>query len=336
MTTAGFGGFTRASLDPRIRVFGPGATVAQDLEPEYITVSHNSQTAYVGLQEANAIAELNVRSGTFTAIRALGWKDHSLAGNAFDPSDRDGAIAIANWPVRGFFMPDGLASYHVKGKTYVVSANEGDARDWPGYAEDARVSALALDPVAFPNGASLKATSRLGRLTVTRANGDTDGDGDYDALYAFGGRSISIWDEGGSLVWDSGDVLEQMTAALRPAVFNSDHAANASFDNRSDNKGPEPEGLAVGKVDGRWFAFVGLERLSGIAVFDITDPRAPRFVEYADRRDFAGDPRAGSAGDLGPEGLAFVAAEDSPTGEPMLVVGNEISGTTTTWNIAVE
>jgi hypothetical protein len=318
-------------------VFGPGATVAQDLEPEYITVADNGRTAWVTLQEANAIGVLDLDSGEFTAIHGLGFKDHRLAANALDPSDRDGpsngkAVRIASWPVYGMYLPDAIAHYRTGGKTYLVTANEGDSRAYTGFNEEARVSALALDPTAFPNGAALKGNAQLGRLTVTRANGDTDGDGDFDALYAFGARSFSIRDEHGALVWDSGDALEQLTAI--PVQFNSDNAENDSWDTRSDNKGPEPEGIAVGQVQGRWYAFVGLERIGGVVVYDVTDPAAPSFVQYVNTRNYAGDPAADTAGDLGPEGLAFVPASASPTARPLLVVTNEISGSTRLFDVA--
>lgn len=332
--TAGFGQFARAGLDSSIRVYGPGATVAQDLEPEYITVSHNSQTAWVSIQEANALGVLDVKHGVFTELRGLGFKEWTLPANQLDPSDRDGAVKLANWPVRGMYQPDGMASYHVKGQDYVVSANEGDARAYSGFSEEKRVSEIALDPVAFPNAATLRSNANLGRLRITSANGDTNGDGLYEQLYAYGARSFSIWSSDGALVWDSGDALERITAAALPAQFNSNHETNGSFDTRSDDKGPEPEGVAVGKIKGRWFAFVVLERIGGIVAFDISDPRAPQFVEYVNNRDFAGNATAGTAGDLGPEGIDFVPADESPTEQPLLVVGNEVSGTTTVYEVA--
>jgi hypothetical protein len=195
VVTAGFESFDSASLDPSIRIYGPGASVAQDLEPEFIAVSHDSKTAWVTLQEGNAMGVLDIRQGVFTRLIGLGFKDHSLAGNALDASDRDGpSINIANWPVFGMYEPDAIASFRYRGQTYLITANEGDTRDYPGFNEESRVSALTLDPAAFPNAASLKTNAQLGRLTVTSVNGDTGGDGDYEELYVPGARSFSILD----------------------------------------------------------------------------------------------------------------------------------------------
>lgn len=316
-----------------VRIYGPGANAAQDFEPEYIAFSQDGRTAYVALQENNAIAVLDVDRRRFTDIRPLGFKDHSLAANALDASDRDGGIVITTWPLFGMFQPDAIASYKVNGRDYLVTANEGDSRDWAGLSESKRVKDLVLDPTAFPTGSTLRKDANLGRLNVTNQLGDLDGDLDFDALYAFGGRSFSIWDDAGHLVFDSGDQLEQLIATLLPTEFNSDHAANQSLDSRSDNKGPEPEGLALGVVEGRTYAFLALERIGGVATFDITDPAAPVLVDYVNPRDFAGVPGSGTAGDLGPEGVEFIPASKSPTGAPLLAVANEVSGTTTLYAI---
>jgi DNA-binding beta-propeller fold protein YncE len=141
--TASFRKFNNAELDPSVRVFGPGATVAQDLEPEYITVSNDSKTAWVALQESNAIAVLDIAAGEFTELRGLGFKDHLLPGNELDVSDRDDAINIANWPVFGIYQPDAIASYSYRGRNYIVTANEGDARDYAGFSEESRFRALS-------------------------------------------------------------------------------------------------------------------------------------------------------------------------------------------------
>ncbi len=327
ITFSKFNSQLSALLAAGVRIYGPGATVAQDLEPEYIAVSFDSTLAYVTLQENNAVAVVDIPKAKVLSIVPLGFKNWSQS--ALDASDRDGAIHIAPWPVFGMYEPDAIASYSVGGATYLVTANEGDARDYDTFSEEARVSSRALDPVAFPNAAALKNNAALGRLNITRTLGDTDGDGDFDQLYTLGGRSFSIWqvaDGGISRVFDSGDQLEQITALQLPDDFNSDNAENGSFDTRSDNKGPEPEGVALGQIDGRTYAFIGLERIGGVMVYDVSDPHAPAFVQYINTRDFSGDAEAGTAGDLGPEGIEFVPASESPTGSPLLIVAHEISG----------
>ncbi|NEO89366.1 MAG: hypothetical protein F6K56_03525 [Moorea sp. SIO3G5] len=316
-----------------VRIFGPGATVAQDLEPEFITVSEDSQTAWITLQENNALAVLDINRGEITDILPLGFKDHSLPGNGFDASDQDDGINIQNLPVFGMFQPDAIASFQVDGKTFLITANEGDSRDFEGFSEEALVGDLKLDPHAFPDAAELQKAENLGSLIVTNTLGDTDGDGDFDQLFAFGSRSFSIWDEYGNQVFDSGDDFERITAEFLPDDFNSDNDANDSFDTRSNDKGPEPEGVVTGVIDGRTFAFIGLERIGGIMVYDVSEPTHPTFVQYINNRDFSGDAAAGTAGDLGPEGLTFISAEDSPNGRPLLVAANEVSGTTTIYEI---
>jgi Ca2+-binding RTX toxin-like protein len=318
-----------ALISSGVRIFGPNATVAQDIEPEYITISKDSKTAWITLQENNAIATLDIESGQITEIKPLGYKNHNLAGNGLDASDRDGPnntgkINIQNWPVLGMYQPDAIASFTVNGQTYLITANEGDARDYTGFSEERRVGSLNLDPTAFPNAAALKNNAALGRLNVTSTLGDTDGDGDYDRLYAYGARSFSIWDAQGNLVYDSGDKLEQITAAQVPEIFNSD-GTSASFDTRSDNKGPEPEGVVTGVIAGRTYAFIGLERTSGVIVYDVTNPTSPTFVQLIT-----------TPGDIAPEGLTFISAQESPTGKPLLVVSNEVSKTTTTYEITTD
>jgi hypothetical protein len=346
VTTIGFtdfneGGSRHAELPADVRIFGPGASVAQDLEPEYITIEGNR--GYVSLQENNAVAELDLRSGRVIAIRPLALKDHSLDGNGLDPSDsevskdpRVGSISIANWPVFGMPQPDAIASYVVGGQTYIISANEGDARDYDGFAEESRVKDLAddfsipLDVDVFPNAADLLKDSALGRLTVTTVGADSDGNGKTDKILAFGTRSMSIWQADGTRVWDSGDILEEQTALALPEHFNNNNDENA-FDNRSDNKGPEPEGVAVGEIGDRTYAFVGLERVGGMAVFDVTNPASATFVEYVTTRDFTKSPTDGST-DSGPEVMSFVSAEDSPNGKPLVIMSNEWSGSIVIWS----
>lgn len=323
-----------------VRIFGPDATVAQDLEPEYITVRPRSPFAWVSLQENNAIAKIHIRSGRVIKIIPLGFKDHSLAENGLDVSDKDDTINIMPHDgLLGMYQPDSIAAYSVRGNTYIVTANEGDARDYDDFSEEARIKDLVLDPVAFPNSDALQDKTVLGRLTVTNTLGDIDGDGDFEQLYAFGGRSFSIFKatrKGLEQVFDSGDQLEQITATAIPAEFNSDNSENNSFDNRSDNKGPEPEGLAIGTIGQHTYAFIGLERVGGIMIYDISSPQSPQFVQYINNRDFKGNAEAGTAGDLGPEGITFIPAHESPNGFPMLAVANEVSGSTTLYRIDVQ
>jgi DNA-binding beta-propeller fold protein YncE len=321
------GGPRHAQLGPEIRIFGPNASVAQDLEPEYITISPDSRTAYITLQENNALAVIDLIAGRVDRLVPLGFKDYSLSGSGIDASDRDGQVNIQPWPVRGVYQPDAIAAYQVGGSTYLVTANEGDARDYPGFAEEGRIGGLDLDPAVFPNAAELKQDGNLGRLAVTRTLGQ--GPNGYSALHSFGARSFSIWRaDTGEQVWDSGDALERITAEAYPAHFNASNSNN-EFDNRSDDKGPEPEGVALGTIAGRTYAFVGLERVGGVVVYDVTDPRLPQFVQYVNNRDFSQ-----SAGpDSGPEVVRFVPANASLTGRPLILVANEISGTVTIFEV---
>ena len=326
VTTATFSAAIPTTNPLSIRVYGPGATLAQDMEPEYITVSHDSKTAWVTLQENNAIGILDIEAGVFTQLAGLNFKNHNLAPNKLDPSDRDnpptfltGAINIGNWRAYGMYQPDGIDSYRVGGDTYLVMANEGDARDYPGFTEEVRVGSgsYVLDATAFPDGATLKMNQNLGRLTVTNQTGDTDGDGDFDRIVAFGARSFSIRNANGDLVFDSGDAFEQITAAMVPGIFNSNGTAG-TFDTRSDNKGPEPEGVVVGKAFGRDYAFIGLERVGGVMVWDVSDPNAPSFVQYIST----------APAHQSPEGILFIKEDDSPNGKALVVTSNEVSGTT--------
>jgi hypothetical protein len=325
-----------------VRIFGPNATTSQDLEPEYITVSKNSRYAWASLQEANALAIIDIKKARVISIKSLGAKHHMLASNAIDASDRDDKINITSWPVFGMYMPDSIASYSFKGRTYIVTANEGDSRDYDGYSEEARVKDLTLDPELFPNATELQKDENLGRLKTTLANGDIDGDGDVDEIYSYGARSFSIWTENGKQVYDSGSDFEMITAKVNALNFNSTNDENGSFDNRSDDKGPEPEGLAIGDINGHTYAFIGLERVGGIMIYDITNPRRVKYIDYINYRNFTVDAQLGDGstnpevGDLGPEGIEFISAKNSPNSKPLLVVGNEVSGTTTIYEINVD
>ena len=297
-----------------VRVF-PGESASDDFEPEYAAVDPFGRLALVTLQENNALARVDLKFEKIDWVRSLGTKDHSLPGNGLDASDEDGGINIQNWPVKGLYQPDGIASFADGKEPYWVIANEGDARD-----EDVRVEDITLDPTAFPNAADLQKPENLGRLEVSSIDGDTDDDGDYDELYSYGGRSLSVVDKKGALIWDSGDALEQLTAKLTPDLFNSNGEPD-SFNTRSDNKGPEPEGVVTFEQDGAWYVAATLERNGSIVVYDLSDPTSPEFKGL-----FRGED-GGDFADVSPEGLTYIPAEDSPTGEGLLAVAYEVSGT---------
>lgn len=315
--TLTFDGFQNNAMKLKqqgFRIFGKNANLATDVEPEYITISSDNKKAWITLQENNAIAEVDIQSQKITAIYPLGTKNFNLSSNSLDVSDLDKKIQLNTWNVKGFYLPDAIASTTINDKTYLITANEGDSRDYAGYNEEARVGALKLDAKQFPNAATLQNEAQLGRLKVTTAQGDLDNDGDFDELYAFGSRSFSIWNTNGKLVYDSGNDIAKRTMH-RAKSFNQN-------DSRSDDKGSEPEALEVLKIHGKTLVFVGLERTGGIMVYDISNPKSPKFLQWILNK-----------GDISPEGLLIIPAKDSPTKENMLVVSNEISGTISMFQI---
>ncbi len=321
VSNLGFTSFNGREIGNGFRVFGPNATFAQDVEPEYVAVSTDSKFAYVTLQENNGIAIVNLKTKTIVDVVGLGVKDYSASNNQIDASDKDDIVGnFQNWPVLGFYHPDAITFAKIRGGRYLITANEGDARDYDGFSEEDRVKDLPLDPIAFPDAATLQLDENLGRLKTTRANGDLDGDGDYDQIYAYGGRSFSIWSTSGALIYDSGDEIGKTVFELEPASFNNNEGSEA--DKRSDDKGAEPEAVATLKIGNRTLLFVGLERTGGVMVYDITNPSSPAFVEWL--RD---------AVDVSPEGLIVVKADDSPTGKDLIIITHEVSNSVAIYEI---
>ncbi len=325
------------AYDPAVRIFGNNGaqTAAQDIEPEFITVNSAQTKAYVSLQENNAIAIVDLFTATLDTVVGLGYKDFSAIG--LDASDVANSINIRTHSnLFGMYQPDALVAYNTGGTQYILSANEGDARDYTAYSEEVRVGSMILDFPKFPTWPTNQHDTVLGRLKVTTALGDNNNDGSFDSLYCFGGRSFSIWDENVQLVWDSGDDFEQTLKALHASEFNSDRDDNSSRKSRSDDKGPEPKNVVIGEVDGKTYAFICLERMGGIMIYDITNPLAPTFVMYELNRDFTKAANDADAGDLGPVGMSFVKAADNTRGLPLLFVANAVSGTITVYEMGVK
>lgn len=337
-------------------------TVAQDLEPEYITTTN--EVAYVTLQENNGLAIIDLIDNSMQVI-GLGFKDWS--GHQFDGME-DGVVSFGQYDdLYGMYMPDTIASFQWKDAHFLLTANEGDAREYffdtlnadgeqdedlctaaggqdfdkddgcLSFTEETQARRLNyvpgsnLDTIAGDDPKDFDFTAYpLGRLTVTKELGDSDNDGGYEALYAYGARSFTIWDSNGLVVFDSGDDFERISASIHGNTFNNNNSKNEG-DSRSANKGPEPEALTVGQVGDKTYVFIGLERMGGIFVYDVTNPYDTKFVDYVINRDLTegGD----LVGDNGPEGMVFVDATNSPTGNALVIIGNEVSGTVSVWQV---
>ncbi|MEI6639675.1 MAG: choice-of-anchor I family protein, partial [Chlorobium sp.] len=323
-----------------VRLFD-GITVANDLEPEYISISPDGKTALVTLQESNALGILDIATATFTDVVPLGFK--SWLALPLDGTDNGSYNPSTALPVFGQYMPDGIGSFTGSdGKTYYIIANEGDDRndfispdavklkDIGKSVDPVSGKNFSLDPELIAKYGNLLSTSAIGNLRISLApgnNGDIDGDGVIEQIQSYGARSFSILNADGTLVFDSGSHIEQFAAST--GTFNSaDPSTSGIFvDTRSDNKGPEPEGIAIGKIGGKTLAFVGLERGSGaIMVYDVTDPQHVTFVQSLshpdDSKALTGD---GLESGAGPEGLTFVSSAGSPSGQNLLFVANEYS-----------
>jgi len=347
-----FSGFDTDTLTAAgVRIFWPGSDASTDLEPEYVVVSDDSSTAFVTLQEANAVAVVDLTTPAISAVVPLGTKDFSSL--LMDASNRDDEINLQNWDVEGIYMPDAIDTYTVGGATYLVTANEGDSRDYDCYSEEARMKDLLdADEVGYTSALTDELTAaagdneQLGRLNSTTAMPTTD---PVDQLYMWGARSFTIWNTSGEVVYDPGSEFEEYIAANYPDYFNAqadDEAGSAAdmvasmaeeVDARSDDKGSEPEAVAVGKIGERYYAFVGLERQGGIMVYDVTDPTDGQFEDYVnlalDEHAASGDFTGPGTTDVSPEGVVFVSVADSPTGKPLVIVANELSGTTTIYEV---
>lgn len=337
-TTADFSAFNGQEPILRqqgVRIFGANdPSVAQDVEPEYIAVSAQSDTAWITLQENNSIAVLDIATKTIIEILPLHSIDHSLSGNGLDISDVNEEILIANWPVKGLYLPDAIAAYTVNDQKYLITANEGDAREYDGLEEEKRIGSgsYVLDAAEFPQADLLKRPYNLGRLNALTSLGDTDNDGDFDSIFVLGGRGFSIWNSTGVLQYNSGDDFEQIIKAdtVFSNLFNANNEEDNTPKNRSDNKGPEPEGVAVGNINDTMYAFIGLERMGGVMVYDVTVPAQPVFVQYINTRD-----TMMLNGDNGTEGIIFLHADKNKAGKHFVITANETSSTIGVFEVLV-
>ncbi|CDU03709.1 putative alkaline phosphatase [Vibrio coralliirubri] len=361
-----------AELTDKVRISAPNATVAQDLEPEYLTFADNGKL-YVALQENNALAAIDVASAQVDAILGLGGKPWDNA--KLDASNKDKNIGnLQSYAMlEGLYMPDSITSYSVEGNTYIVTANEGDGREygikttqemcdekgfeWDGddyqgtenyttekdfciaYVDEVRGKKLDVD-ANHPLAGALKDNKQLARLKVIKPQGTLAAD---QKVQAFGSRSFSIWDESGELVFDSGDDFARIVLDQDPANFNSTNDNNQSGDDRSDDKGVEPEAIEVAEINGKYYAFIGLERQGGIMVYDVTQPKNATFISYLNNRDFTqpvctkvdedgdcdNDTYNSKAGDLGPESIKYFTR----SGNHFIAVGNEVSGSTSVYRV---
>lgn len=344
--------------DAGVKFAGPaGNTVAKDLEPEYISVSQDSKMAYVSLQENNAIAIVDLDAQT-VEVKPLGYKDWGMYELDFSNKDEIATFQSVEG-LKGMYQPDSITSYTWNGATFILSANEGDARDYDAYSEEVRVKDITdPDELNRTLSTSLQAAvdqsgggDGLGRLKITTELGDADQNGEYEELYSYGARSFSIWDQNINLVFDSGDDFGKISSSVLGKNFNAAHTENKG-DNRSDDKGGEPEAIDVGMINDRVYAFIAQERAGDLFVYDVTNPFQANFVSHYNNRDFNVDfeldddldnpcdeaegmncTNIDKVGDLGPESIKFVAASDSPNGMPLLIIGNEVSGTVTVYQV---
>ncbi|MGY6648409.1 choice-of-anchor I family protein [Wenyingzhuangia sp. IMCC45574] len=296
------------------RVFGPGANLSRDIEPEYITTSSDSKFAFISLQENNGMAKLDIASKTITNIYPFGTKDYN--DYYFDFSDKDGQVGkFSHAPVLSFYQPDAIDYFEIDGNGYIITANEGDAREYngsPGFVEESRLSDIDIntdspifdvdeldiapaDRAAFID--KIQKNENLGRLKITLVNGKR-GSG-YDRIYSYGARSFSIWNTNGKQIYDSGNEL----ALLSLNQFGS------YPDNRSADKGTEPEAVTTFKDGDTTFAVIGLERSGDVLVYNISNVNAPIFLQRLKNTS--------------PEGLLIVDAANSPNGKTLLIVSNE-------------
>ncbi|MFC4025010.1 choice-of-anchor I family protein [Oceanobacillus longus] len=324
--------FDGVELDEKVRVQSKGTTL-QQLEPEFVAVSEDSSQAFVSMQENNAIATVDLETEEILNVKGLGMKDHSVTANEIDAKDNN-ETTIEKQPLLGFYMPDAIDTFTADGKTYILTPNEGDARDYDAYSEEASIKDIknqiqlnadyyeGYTQEELDQAVEDGLLDELGKTNITLESGKNE-EGIYESLHTYGARSFSIFDaETMELIYDSGSEFERITAEALPEHFNTNND-ELKYDGRSDAKGPEPETIVSGEIDGTTYAFIALERFSGIMMYDLSNPLQPEFTKLISSRDFSEDVK----GDVSPEGLQFIPAAQSPTGYDLLAATHEVSGT---------
>ncbi|MBX9852802.1 MAG: choice-of-anchor I family protein [Cytophagaceae bacterium] len=293
-----------------VRIFGPKATVAQDLEPEYAAISADSRTAWITLQENNAVAIVDVQGKFIRSIAALDSRGFEVSS---------ARVPALSCPVKGIFQPDGITSFNLNGKTYLVTANEGDVRHYEGFKEIIKLGSddYKLDEKKYPASTQMKDKENLGKLNVNKYEGDLDGDGDIDEIFCYGSRSFSIWDSSMTKLYDSGDDFKKIACENEQYCKFNERFEEIKENNKLDNRGPEPESVVTGKIGKNIYAFITLERYGGVMVYNITDPVNPYFIQYINSNE------KGSEAESRPEGILFIPASNSPSGKNMVIVANE-------------
>ncbi|MCR9154551.1 MAG: choice-of-anchor I family protein [Bacteroidetes bacterium] len=334
--TVSFARYDTLPFDPKVLILGDNgnASFSEDVEPEHLAFNDAGNKVYVSLQENNALAIIDLQTASLDTVVGLGYKDYNLPGMGLDASDQSSSIKIENhFNLFGLYQPKAISYHSDASGSYILSANEGESRNYSAFTDNERINNVNLNPIVFNSPSTLQNDTVLGRLRINTGIGNYNNPFIYDSLFTFGSRSFSIWNTSGQLIWDSGDEFEQTLSSLEAMNFNSSATSNNSFKISSPEKGAEPKAICTGTYGGSNYAFIALEQMGGIMIYNIDNPAAPVFDSYLLDRDFSVAASDSAAGDLGPEFMSYIKASDSPSGLPLLLVSNGVSGTLTIYQI---
>lgn len=318
-----------------------------DLEPESIAVNDAGTTAYVCLQEANAIATLDLTTNEFVDIRSLGFIDYSDETNAIDVVLDKTYSPTTYQYTYGVPMPHSIELIEIEGTTYLLTANEGASRTYCYNTSTKFISNLTTatltsnepkvdangDPVYDANGEEVYPTAASVQvLNNTYTAGLEEGveeDGSDTPHYIFGTRSFSIYEaDSMSLLYDSANSLEAKTNELLPSNFNCTNNMMGK-EKGATARGVEPKAVITSAINGRYFAFIALEAIGGVMVYEITDPSTPEYINYINTRDFS----TSIKGDVSPGCIALADANSSKNELPTFFVGYDVTATLGSYTI---